>query len=188
MKLNTKSWHSRLYQFAYNEYQESCLPNNLCEYFWKVVWAIFSLPLYWSGALFLNKNNPETGQRTYLTIMLYMLGMIGIIAGHFYISFFWGGGMEAIKSYSFTHWWWMLPICFLSGLIGTSLIVSSCVGLCYCWVKIWRLMLYKKDQYDFKQPSLLAAWMYAKKKKYCPSIEWEDDKEIEDQDENTDDN
>lgn len=45
MKLSTKSWHYRLYEFYYDSYA----PNNLCTYFWKLVWAIL---VYATGGVF----------------------------------------------------------------------------------------------------------------------------------------
>jgi len=63
MKLNVNSWYGRLYLSTYGKDNTDTLPNNICSFFWPLLFAIILFPLCWPGHV-INLFTPKTMNRT----------------------------------------------------------------------------------------------------------------------------
>jgi hypothetical protein len=148
MNLSTSSWHVRLYKLAYGSY--SCLPTNLCPYFWKVLWALILfipcqlllLPVY----LFKDVRD--------------MLEIEGYISAHLGIGFFMylALGVVYVLTFGlFSH------NDALRHTAHVMWVILSLVGICI----LIGMYLDRKEE-----DSLITAFIKAKYNKYCPKINW----------------
>lgn len=150
MEISKKSWHARLYKFSYDE-----LPNNFCEYFWKLFLAVVLLPISWIGCLF-NKGE-KLAENVFITIAFY-LGLIFLPLA------------IAEKQYG--------ALSFKSYLIGLGYIIGSIAmtsGVLYCIYSIsqWQdNRTSRKVAVKEKKPNLIKERYKAFKGKYCPKINW----------------
>jgi hypothetical protein len=182
MKLNSNSISSKLYRWFYGT---NDLPNNLCPYFWKLVFAWFIVIPY---SLFcvpfilmelFDKNykftDNSTGKRIGYSLLTYSL------------LFFVGCMLSSIV------WFFIQPekgsFYNFMGALGFLLWVASIIiGVVegYKAYKEWnynRKIKYDENGYRiWNQPKeektyLVVEFVKAKYNKYCPKIEWNDGNE-----------
>ena len=167
MKANINALHAKLYNFTYR----SDLPNNLCPYFWKLVWAtilfipilILQLPTY-LGDLIVKEENRDwrrDGRKNWgLGLWLIITFVIFIIIGNYH----WIKALMNCYSYNrdWANWGWLIDGTILSIFIG----VKIAIYIRKVQEKKWN------KPYKQKEPSIIVEFIKATYGKYCPKIEW----------------
>lgn len=177
MKLNINSNTAQLYRWFYNT---SVMPESLCPYFWKLAlmwvvimpYTILSLPMIILERLDRSETH-STGERlggglliyVILSILLCMLSLIGL--------FF----VEPVKDSLFMHALATGAICW------AFLIIIGIIELYKFLKEKWenRGIKYDEDGYRIwnpepKQDSIIVSFVKASYNKYCPRIEWNNNK------------
>lgn len=163
MKANKNSIHAKLYGVTYN----SELPENLCPYFWKLVWAtIILIPniIIQLPALILKIFSKDSdlddcyerrkaGLGIYFALMilsLYLLPTINWIKAIF-------------NCYSYSQ-----EFAIIGG--GLNSIIFIVVSFFFI-----RYIINKKSEriVEEKKPNIVTEFIKAKYNRYCPKIEWE---------------
>ena len=161
VEFNEKSWHSKLYKRAYYQkhFGGSPLPDNLCPYFWKVMFVLVTLPLSWMFVLGGLKESYFVkiglGASTY-----FALGLATMLGCGFNMHFL--------------HWWtdpyWIGYT--LVGVVGFVLIIGgllvASLGIDWAYHKC-------KDAYrgtSDREPSLVGSKVSSWYNKVCPKINW----------------
>lgn len=154
INLNQKSWHANLYSQLYND----TLPNNLCKYFWRVIFALITLPA-WCIICKIDKNIDAFNKvfiGGWLTTIFYFLGWS--LSNAFCMSI----QTDVLWIYYLTPLFAILtPIVafgLLFGMTGLFIMAQNHLGR----------KLFKNET-----KSLFAAKVYAAKNKICPKIDWE---------------
>lgn len=155
MILSKKSWHYWFYSKFYWR-----TPTNLCPYFWKTVLSIvlllplfiFCIPLRTGSHIFDCKDGKKGtiwevfGAAVATNIAAFLF--VGMVA-------FWWVVQKST--------WWSV------GFVGYG--VTGTILLFFVVDKIQRSIKWKKSG----RPNILKEFIKAKKQKYCPVIEWEDE-------------
>lgn len=158
MKLNKNSISTKLYQFVWGE----DLPNNLCAFFWKNLLAYLLLPvvtlfslMYYPASLipivrrdFGDDRFSKRVDGLTTVILLFLLFCVGVFVSGYWVTYY---------EESFMHF------VFLFG--GCTLVVLS-----VCFV------FYLIGVFGNNKPNVVKEYVKAKKGKYCPKIEWIDEK------------
>lgn len=160
MKANKNSLHAKLYEFTYSSY----LPDNLCPYFWKLVWAIIVLVpnfIIQFPALIIqifSKSSDDCGDRRGMGTVIYIIGFF--LSLYFKITFHLIKGIFNCYSYSqeFAIW---------GGIINTIIFIISAVFF------IKYLLGKRRKRIEEKRPNIIVEFAKAKYGKYCPKIDWE---------------
>lgn len=162
MKAKTNSLHAKLYRFAYS----SELPSNLCPYFWRLLWALMAfiptlvirLPIYIFDLFLSTKINTKDEDRddvNALGILSYYAFII--VSIYFWINYEWIKAMAGCYSYS----------CIGANI---AIFVNSVIAL-IAIIKIAQAIRGKKEH-----SSIIVEFIKSKYSKYCPKIEWEENK------------
>lgn len=178
MKLNSNSISSKLYRWFYGT---KTLPNNLCPYFWKLVFAwfivipysLFCLPVILME-LFdktYEVTDNSTGKRIGYSLLTYFLlflaGCMLSSVGFFFVL------PEKDSFYGF-----MGTLGFCLWVTGVVLGIIEGVKALTEW-NYRRKIKYDEDDYRIweepteKQPSIIIEFVKAKYNKYCPKIDWD---------------
>lgn len=167
MKINSKSWYIWLYRSTYGVWG---LPDNLCPFFWGLLFSIIAIPVTWTIhviKLFTERGEPEQhnalGFGTVITFISFLIGCAYIPVNergyysHWILIYFKGlGSFFAIAAGLF--------IVFLIFYYLSELIKS---------IKSKRpVKEYNHEDIKPKRTNLLFAFIKAKLGKYCPKIEW----------------
>lgn len=181
MKLNSNSISSKLYRWFYGT---NVLPNNLCPYFWKLVLAWLVLIPY--SLVCLPSIIMEIADKDYRYNDVSTGKRIGIGALAYILIFFVGCMLSSIG------WFFVLPTKdSFYGFVGTVgillwvavIVVSVIEG--FKALKEWnynRKIKYDEngwriyDSHKEEKTYLVVEFVKAKYNKYCPKIEWNDDK------------
>ncbi len=161
MQLNSKNWFARYYYWIYDS-----LPNDLCSFFWGLLFAILLSPLIIFGRLLIGRDEPLSGY----------IG-IGIIVWLFTAASFAIGG----KTLEITHLliylnglsaWVGIPILILAGVITILLVFGTIGVICFGLSKSFDYITdYKKD--GSPRVNLhIRDWIGAIRGKYCTPIKW----------------
>lgn len=159
MKANTKSIHAKLYTFTYT----ADLPNNLCPYFWKLVFAAlvfvpnFSIQL---PALIWNvfdktftDLNEKRGVGFVMYIVIIILSVIGYTNYHLIKALF--------NFYSYD-----------SQAANNGVVIDVILTIATIWALI-AYLINKHRKYSTPKDSVLKKFVKAKYNNYCPKIDWE---------------
>lgn len=164
MKLDKNSWHARFWCKAYDE-SYNFLPTNLCSYFWDIVWAIVWLPFTW-WTYFWDSVDYHVERIKYGALGTYIIMMLGMMGDGIAKTKFNQGGV-----WSFI---WGIPI----GAAIFCLVLAVIASLVFTVRFAIRNTIDKpKKIKQQKSPNILSEYIKAKKKKLCPIITWEDQKE-----------
>lgn len=164
MKASKKSLHARLYQFTFT----TSLPENLCPYFWKLVWAvivfipnfIIQLPSLIVDKLYKDKwmdcaDHRDNGLSIYRWMFFLFV--------YFGITWHWIKAMFHCYSYSYVAANLGLAV---NAIIGIVLIFAISIE--------WQNRIEeRKNKKREKKPSIIIEFIKAKYYKYCPKIDWE---------------
>ena len=167
MKLNKKSWHCKLYKWAFCT-TDKYLPANLCNYFWSVMLATVTLPLT-AVSVFVN-NIDMFGTRVFLSVLLYICSFvvwfIGFILLRLTCDPTFSSKHTVFEDYS--HNW----IAYAALPVGVALtwLVMYAVKLVCDWSDN---LSYREKAKVKKQPNIVVEYLKAKKEKACPFIDWE---------------
>ena len=166
MKANKNSIHAKLYKFTYSR---GYFPNNLCPYFWKLIWAtIIFIPNFILQIpalvimIFSEKNKTddcgkrrETGGMLYIVLILLLIVFLPQI--------------ELVKAmfdfYSYNY-----------EIANAGLVIDILLLLCAAFwgmARINKLIKEKRTPQEEKKPSIVIDVVKAKYNKYCPQIDWE---------------
>ncbi len=162
----SKSIFAHLYRATYI----GRLPNNLCEYFWKLVTALLLLPCTWITYIrpfqrFLDVD--ITGFSTRIATGVLQQGLL---------TLFWGIGMYALQGVGLPTWVRVslaLPFTLVLGFLFLLAIAAVCISIDKSQ-DLYRDRVGKKVPKE-KSPNLLWAYVKARKAKYCPRIVWDDE-------------
>lgn len=177
MKLNINSNTAQLYRWFYST---SVMPESLCPYFWKLAlmwvfiipYVILSLPMIIMERLDRSETHSTGGRLggglviyVILSILICMLSWIGL--------FF----VEPVKDSLFMH-------ALVTGAVGWSCLIIIAINELYkVSLEKWknRGIKYDEDGYRIwnpepKQDSIIVSFVKASYNKYCPRIEWNNNK------------
>jgi len=150
MKISTNTWHRKLNQFTYGDgpfetYNGKQINTNLCKYFWRTVCSILLLPLILGWRYLI----PESFQIEHrdMTVVIAILFGIGLVA--------------ALA----TGIWFLV--------FAPPAIIGVFAGFVYLGFVIIDKYKERKSAHPYK-PSIFKEYIKAKKNKYCPIVEWEE--------------
>lgn len=152
MEIRKNSRTSRLFKWFYN-LEDYELPNNLCPYFWKVVFMyiafipsiILSLPYLILGKFKKGSNHPGVGFLSWFCI--FIVFCIGVAFS----------------------WFWELPEKHTWGsVIGTVGWMVVVLGISISGVELIKYLSREKGD----RKTLIGEYAKAKYNKYCPKIDW----------------
>lgn len=168
MKLKTNSISSKLYRYFYGT---NLLPDNLCEYFWKLVIAyIFIIP---TSIIYLpiilteiyniitnqsQRNDLHVIEKILFSVIIY-LGLFFIVAMLSLIGLF----FIPLEKESFFGFLIQVGILTWAILIIVAIVWGVFKLIDYC----------NKKPYKPNKTSIIKEYILAKKNKYCPRIDWE---------------
>ena len=173
MKARKNSLHAKLYNFTYN----SSLPDSLCPYFWKLVFAvimfipnfILQLPALIGTFIFKSKEddsfeNRKTGLAIYVVLVLVTCFIIANV--HF---------TKCLLLHAYNKEW--LNIAVVCDLV----VIIVLIGWLFTVIKEQYFIFKYKEQYfifkykksHLKKDNIITEYIKAKYNKYCPKIEWE---------------
>lgn len=156
MQLNENSWHARLYKVMH-DYPK--LPEDLCNYFWKLVLIIITLPLYSSALLVrIRKDTRRTIRGS--GIIVFGLGVNAILLALI-------ACVHAIHREQDLSLLLSTIIVFIGIPVGVVLLLFA-VYLIDRGVK----EIQNKKQDEDSIVSITSEYIKAKKENYCPRIEW----------------
>lgn len=168
LKFKHNSWHAWLWT---NTYGDKKLPDNICSYFWSLVFAIVTAPLNVVGHLF-NIINGRTyrKQNVLLGIVFNILWVIGYIVWEIYIS-------NNKDTHFYGAWYIIILKCIggvgiILGFIVSVFLVMTGIVLSVQWIHKKIKSLFKDKQTQEKPNPLIEGWK-AFKGKYCSRINWE---------------
>jgi hypothetical protein len=179
MELNKNSFSAKLYRWFYGT---ETMPKNLCPYFWKLVIAypmavpllIVTLPheiIYFKS----RSNDENIGERIFVSfvIVLLFLAAFGILSAPSILF-----GYNPPKD-QFMHY-----VVLTGAMLWVVGIVAGVVtGVKYLIRKIKepKRMYDEEGNYVIsykKKPNIVAEFIKAKYNKYCPKIDWQDERNI----------
>jgi hypothetical protein len=161
MKASTNSLHARLYDFTY----DSTLPDNLCPYFWKLIWATVIFPFN----LFLQLPGLIVGERFCENNNMYMLGSKRAAGLMFYLA------SIALFVWGISTFHWVKAICGAYSYNSEAANTGWLINLLIAGTTL-ALWLSTKEGYTSKRkenPSIIKEFIKAKYNNYCPKIDWE---------------
>lgn len=161
MKASRKSIHAKLYEFTYI----SDLPENLCPYFWKLVFAflmfipnfILQLPSLIVASFVKTHGLDNSKEKREGGILLYIV--MAMICGYIHINIQLVKAMLGCYSYC--------QNCANAGWLIDSLILTVIIVL------LTRRFIGKSKRSEEKKPGIVSEFIKAKYGKYCPKIDWE---------------
>lgn len=164
MKASKNSLHAKMYEFTYTSY----LPQNLCPYFWKLVWAIIILIpnfIIRFPALIINvftKVSDDCVERRKFGFAIYFI--LAILFLYLLPTINWIKAIFNFYSYNREY-------AIMGGGINSIIFIV-------CSFFLIKHFINKKPKriVEEKQPSIVIEFIKAKYNRYCPKIEWETDK------------
>lgn len=167
MKLNKKSWHCKLYKWAFCT-TDKCLPANLCNYFWSVMLATVTLPLT-AVSVFISSID-MFATRVFLSVLLYICSFVVWFIGFILLR------LTCDPTFTSKH------TVFENYSINWIAYAALPVGAALTWLVMYAVSLlmewsdnlsYRKKAKVKKQPNIVVEYLKAKKEKACPFIDWE---------------
>jgi hypothetical protein len=162
MKVRKNSLHAKLYKFTY----DSKLPNNLCPYFWKLVFAfvvfipnfIIQLPVLITKVFGYEKLDNVYNRCTGFCIYLSLLIVYRILITNYHAF------KEMIHCYSYDS-----SLATFGIIIDIIILfILFIVGL----VKIYKYFKNKKRYLENNNENIITEFIKAKYNKYCPKLDW----------------
>jgi len=155
INFNKNSWHRQTYNALYT----SEAPDNLCPYFWKVVWAIITMPA-WCIMSKIHKRADAT-EKIWIGGFLTFLAFVISIASSTVVCDLFGG---LIGDSSWVYYFSPIIIILL-----IALFIAFFIGFVVLSVTIEEKW---KDRETKESTSLLGAKFKSWKDKNCPKINW----------------
>ncbi len=163
MKINYNSTSSKLYRWFYDTHR---MPETLCPYFWKLVFAWFLTiilsPLLlptWITRKVTNDfdENVPIGPYAFMGFliygMLFIIASVGVFISAYWVTYYRGNILHGM---------------YVGG--GITLSIGIVVLITYFTNQLHKK---KKQKYKEPKPSILVEFIKAKYHKYCPKIDWE---------------
>lgn len=173
MKLQTNSWHYKLYKFYYQKLP----PNNLCPYFWKLLFAIITVIPFSIIALpaliIYSKDKESIGIRMRDSIILYLILCV-FITMCFTIAWLfirWNTSENSLRNNLVVvgFVFWTVTIIFGMIYLIKEIIIPYFENIFYSSTKSRKK----------KSKNIVVEFIKAKYNNYCPMIVWEDTDDIE---------
>ena len=158
VKFNKKSWHSNVYAALYG----NNLPDNLCAYFWKTLFAIVTLPAWCIASKSANCSPPAE--------KVLMGGALNTIMFVLVFSF----ASVSVEKLTTTAPIWLYFLMPYLTIIGIILTVSLLFLLIYCCMIVYEKFESRRNSKDTKTDGFFTSKIRATKNKYCPKIIWKD--------------
>ena len=179
MQLNKNSISAKLYRWFYNQ---NVMPNNLCPYFWKLVFMWISILPFIVITLpgqILSKFEKKTfGESMGYTFAFYAVSFALTVLASLPISFFTtfadGGFWDTMRNGSIVFWLFLIVVALYHGIKRLFIRIKEGGklyderGRRYYGYDSEGYRIYYKE----KKPNILAEFIKAKYNKYCPKIEW----------------
>lgn len=163
MKLSKSSWHYKLHLWFSHPWK---VPKNLCGYFWKTVWySIAFIPVviifipFWVIDLIVKEEDRSSSIAEMTPVAIILDGALAMVFC-----------MIAMWAYPFSAKTGAGPWIIAVGASGWLFAVVLAIAHWMDWAS-------KKSGGTKRQKKPNIAWEYikAKKNKYCPIIEWEEE-------------
>ncbi len=160
MILNMHSWYYKLYKKTYS----SPPPNNLCGFFWKLVWAMLWWPINFTWSIIPETVDRLSGGDSDSVFAEPYFSVKPIVIGICYFGVY---VIICIGMGPFYPWFsTKIPMMAQFGQITLVTLAFCATFLGIRWVV---LKLRKKQKHS---PNILIEYIKAKKAKMCPRIEW----------------
>jgi hypothetical protein len=168
---NKKSIHARLYKFTYDDK----LPNDLCPYFWKFVFALvvfipnFIIQLPAKILYFFMKKYKKDFTSRYTPGGGRSVGLLCYV-GIFIIYMYLYGLIEWIKMIFNTY-------SYSTPAAHFTMIITGLTAVIFLTILFAKYIKKKVDGFDCdkqKKSNIIKDFIKSKKEKYCPKIEWLD--------------
>ncbi len=162
MKASKNSIHAKLYDFTYS----GGLPQNLCPYFWKLIFsAIMFVPnfIVQAPSLIINlfqKHNNDCAENRLNGLAVYVCGAILTLLSIVEFQYF----KAVFGAYSYDKF---SANC---GLIINVMILF--ILFRWLWIEYVQYWFKKKRTYEEPKPNIVVEFVKAKYNKYCPKIDW----------------
>jgi hypothetical protein len=183
MQLNKNSISAKLYRWFYNQ---NAMPNNLCPYFWKLVFMwitilpfiVITLP----GQIISKFEKKTVGQSMAYTFAFYIfsfaLTVLATLPISFFTTFAVGGFWDNMRNGSILFWGGLIILALYAGIRRLFIWIKKGgkqydeYGHRYYGYDSEGNKIYHKE----KKPNILAEFIKAKYNKYCPKIDWKDER------------
>jgi hypothetical protein len=165
MKLNSKNIFARYYRWIYGD-----LPNDLCGFFWGLVFAIGLSVFVVPGRLFHSKDNTGAGSCLGAGVFFYIVYLASMGLGVRLYAWFSGIAEEGELYSQFLQSLDALQFLVYMPLIG-AVTIALCIGVIYLTI----ISIIKLSDKDFDKPKLIqntSDWVGAIRKKHCTKINW----------------
>jgi len=146
MNLKKNSWHSALVQSTYGE---GSLPQSLCPYFWKLLFAILVIPFTFIAHIVNLICRDYVVNGTPSVIFLFLT----LAFSNFYVP----------KGVTYFSFWWVL---------WGFLTLCAVVGVVALIIWLFCILEERSERKQAKKPNILVESFKAFKGKYCPKITW----------------
>jgi len=183
MELNKNSFSAKLYRWFYDQ---NVMPNNLCPYFWKLIFMwILIIPyvLITLPSQIMNKFKRITfsdaiGETFAAYIVLFALLILLSFPISLFITFADDGFWDNMRNGSIVFWCFLTLVALYYGIKTFVIWINIKRGLYDD--KGYRYYGYdsqgKKIYHKPKNPNIVAEFIKSKYKKYCPKIDWKDER------------
>lgn len=158
VEFNENSWHSQLYERAYDSWR----PDNLCPYFWKILWVLVTLPISCIGMAF--GKNADYSEKIGMTFATYFVSVVATLMGCHVNRVF-------LQWWSDPYWiaYTVLGLAIIT--LGIALVFGVMFGVAYI-VDV----VQSKARKGYKPSSLVGAKIHSVWHGLCPKITWKKDK------------
>lgn len=175
-----KSWHLKLWRlnyidaadYKYGTVNKTNVPENLCDYFWQLVWVVITFPILMFTYLIPPKYHISDmkliASRAVIAILYNLCAALLIVVG---TSILYDSEPETLLHYIYGFFVGLLVVGGI-GLFATGLVIGGTKIAKYFVDKRKEKRKYKSDNQT--QTNLLFSYLNARKNKYCPKIEWHD--------------
>lgn len=173
LQFNRKSWHSALYQSSYNTKE---LPDNICGYFWLLLFGIVMFPFSLAGHiingiswLFRKKQYGShiCAHAIWTSVHIPIFLVLGLLTMNDTTHMLWWGHLPAT---AFNCWWTggIVSVC----VIIVMIILVLCGQLYESIRDNYRSKKYQKNRNQPPTPSPIKEGWKSFRGKYCSKITW----------------
>jgi|TARA_B110000259_G_C13754557_1_gene298018 hypothetical protein len=147
-----------------SSYKSNTLPSSICPFFWKLVFAIIALPFQWIFVWYTWKKELPKGRLGEKMPMIggVFFGLLAQVVVALIIKGFYTNPYEALNN---TLWLFGIIVAIIGVIAIVYLIVEN-------WYDIKQFFIKNKDGED-RKVTVVAAYIEARKNKFCPAIDWE---------------
>lgn len=169
MELTKTSWHYRLYEAVYDSEPNS----NFCNYFWKLVYAIVTLPFTFLFLLYnrIGKHKIKGGIALLGLVYIACIALGAMLPGK--LAYVGEVSSNYILKGAIVYYLVLMYLLIFGGLMIAGVYALAIIVL--GGEQVFKAFKSKRNPTKPKKINLLRAWFRSVKEKNCPVITWKDE-------------